>query len=48
MLKQRRNFCTGTELHANRFTTSAPRINIRYTLSDTPATPDGNPAQQIS
>ncbi|EFW7981093.1 DUF4761 family protein, partial [Shigella dysenteriae] len=28
MLKQRRNFRTGTERHANRFTTSASRSNI--------------------
>ncbi|EFW7625498.1 MAG: DUF4761 domain-containing protein, partial [Escherichia coli] len=27
MLKQRRNFRTGTERHANRFTTSASRSN---------------------
>ncbi|EEV6731696.1 DUF4761 family protein [Escherichia coli] len=47
MLKQRRNFRTGTERHANRFTTSASRSNIRYSLSDTHATPDGYPVKQI-
>ncbi|WP_137485098.1 DUF4761 family protein, partial [Escherichia coli] len=33
--------------HANRFTTSASRSNIRYSLSDTPATPDSYPVNQI-
>ncbi|CTU87669.1 Uncharacterised protein [Escherichia albertii] len=47
MLKQRRNFRTGAERHANRFTTSASRSNIRYSLSDTHATPDGYPVKQI-
>ncbi len=47
MLKQRRNFRTGTERHANRFTTSASRSNIRYSLSDTHATQDGYPVKQI-
>ncbi|EEZ2539778.1 TPA: DUF4761 family protein [Escherichia coli] len=47
MLKQHRNFRTGTERHANRFTTSASRSNIRYSLGDTHATPDGYPVKQI-
>ena len=33
MLKQRHNFRTGTERHANRFATSASRSNSRYSLS---------------
>ena len=47
MLKQRRNFRTGTERHANRFATSASRSNIRYNLSETHATPDGHTVKQI-
>lgn len=47
MLKQRRNFRTGTERHANRFTTSASRSNSRYSLSETHATPDGHTVKQI-
>ncbi|EFN5365202.1 TPA: DUF4761 family protein [Escherichia coli] len=51
-MKQRRNspqqrFRNGAERHANRFTTSASRSNIRYSLSDTHATPDGYPVKQI-
>lgn len=40
MLKQRRNFRTETERQANRFATSASRSNIRYSLSETHATPE--------
>lgn len=42
-MKQQRNsrFRNGAERHANRFATSASRSNIRYSLSDTHATPDG-------
>lgn len=47
MLKQRRNFRTGTERHANRFATSASRSSSRYSLSETHATPDGHPVKQI-
>ncbi|MFG3824724.1 DUF4761 family protein, partial [Escherichia coli] len=35
MLKQRRNFRTGTARHANHFATNASRSNIRYNLSET-------------
>ena len=47
MLKQRRNFRTGTERHANHFATNASRSNIRYSLSETHATPDGHTVKQI-
>jgi hypothetical protein len=47
MLKQRRNFRTGTERHANRFATSASRCNSRYSLSETHATPDGHAVKQV-
>lgn len=47
MLKQRRNFRTETERQANRFATSASRSNIRYSLSETHATPDGHTVKQI-
>ena len=47
MLKQRRNFRTETERQANRFATSASRSNIRYSLSETHATPDGHTGKQI-
>ncbi|EJF8472094.1 TPA: DUF4761 family protein [Escherichia coli] len=47
MLKQRHNFRTGTERHANRFATSASRSNSRYSLSEAHATPDGHPVKQI-
>ncbi|HBE4556997.1 TPA: DUF4761 family protein, partial [Escherichia coli] len=48
-MKQQRNsrFRNGAERHANRFATSASRSNIRYSLSDTHATPDGYPVKQI-
>ncbi|PFF94829.1 DUF4761 family protein [Escherichia albertii] len=47
MLKQRHNFRTGAERHANRFATSASRSNSRYSLSETHTTPDGHPVKQI-
>lgn len=47
MLKQRRNFRTGTERHANHFATNASRSNIRYNLSETHATPDDHTVKQI-
>ncbi|EPD8562794.1 DUF4761 family protein [Escherichia coli] len=51
-MKERRNssqqrFRNGAERHANRFATSASRSNIRYSLSDTHATPDGHAVKQI-
>lgn len=48
-MRQQRNsrFRNGAERHANRFATSASRSNIRYSLSDTHATPDGYPVKQI-
>ncbi|MFA8047254.1 DUF4761 family protein [Escherichia coli] len=48
-MKQQRNsrFRNGAERHANRFATSASRSNIRYSLSETHATPDGYPVKQI-
>ncbi|MGJ7763104.1 DUF4761 family protein [Escherichia coli] len=46
-MKQRRNFRTETERQANRFATSASRSNIRYSLSETHATPDGHTVKQI-
>ena len=48
-MKQQRNsrFRNGAERHANRFATSTSRSNIRYSLSDTHATPDGYPVKQI-
>ncbi|EKE5208428.1 DUF4761 family protein, partial [Escherichia coli] len=37
-MTQRRNFRTGTEHHANRFSTSASRSNSHYSLQETHAT----------
>ncbi len=52
-MKERRNssqqrFHNGTKHHTNRFATSASRNNIRYSLSDTHATPDGHAVKQIA
>ncbi|ELV1750253.1 TPA: DUF4761 family protein [Escherichia coli] len=53
MNKQQRNSSqqrsrNGTKRHANRFVTSASRNSIRYSLSDTHATPDGHAVKQIA
>ncbi|CSR57110.1 Uncharacterised protein [Shigella flexneri] len=40
-------FRNGAERYANRFATSASRSNIRYSLSETHATPDGHAVKQI-
>ncbi|HFO4268740.1 TPA: DUF4761 family protein [Escherichia coli] len=45
-MTQRRNFRTGTERHANRFSTSASRSNSHYSLQETHATPDGHLVKQ--
>lgn len=47
--KRQRNarFRNGAERHANRFATSASRNNIRCSLSETHATPDGHAVKQI-
>ncbi|EFJ3707595.1 TPA: DUF4761 family protein [Escherichia coli] len=51
-MKERRNssqqrFHNGTKRHTNRFATSASRNSIRYSLSNTHATPDGHVVKQI-
>lgn len=53
MNKQQRNSSqqrsrNGTKHHTNRFATRASRNNIRYSLSDTHATPDGHAVKQIA
>ncbi|HDD8894100.1 DUF4761 family protein [Escherichia coli] len=53
MNKQQRNSSqqrsrNGTKHHTNRFAISASRNNIRYSLSDTHATPDGHAVKQIA
>ncbi|ENA7194500.1 DUF4761 family protein, partial [Escherichia coli] len=45
-MTQRRNFRSGTERHANRFSTSASRSNSHYSLQETHATPDGHLVKQ--
>ncbi|MFM2530894.1 DUF4761 family protein [Escherichia coli] len=40
-------FRNGVERHVHHVATSASRSNIRYSLSDTHATPDGYPVKQI-
>ncbi|EOG5424633.1 DUF4761 family protein [Cronobacter sakazakii] len=40
-------FRNGVERHVHRLATSASRSNIRYSLSETHATPDGHTVKQI-